>query len=249
VSVKYLAIMIFTAGAFAQAPLADGVGVYGEVQGASSSQLSRLYVELYGSENPGQVERAPLGLDGSFHFDNVPPGNYRVRVMGEPGGDPVMEEFHQLDGFNAPLRLDLPSRPAAKPISATVSLWDLQHPVPKKALRDFNQARKYSHARESAKAIAKLEEAVRIAPDFRDAHINLGVQYARTRRYAEAAAQFETAGKLGPPKAVVYSNLAWVQAAQHQIPEAVASARQALRLAPETAQARQLLELLHAREK
>ena len=248
-STKFLLVAIFAASAWAQSPTQDSIAVDGEVSGASPAALSHLYVELYGSQSPGAISRAQLDLDGRFHFDNVPPGNYNVRVVTGPGEEPLLDESRQLGQFNLPLTLDLPARPTTKPVTSTVSLWELQHPVPKKALHAFDQARRYSREHDTSKATAKLEEAIRIDADFREAHINLGVQYARARRFAEALAQLETALKLGPPVAALYSNLAWIQAALHQYPEAAASARQALGLDPEIAAAKELLDLIHAPEK
>ncbi len=158
------------------------------------------------------------------------------------------DESGQLGIFKAPSSRDLPAGPSARPLASTVSLWQLQHPVPKKALDAFDQARRYSREHDTPQATAKLEEAIRLAPHFREAHINLGVQYSRARRFSDALRELETALQLGPPVAAVYSNLAWVQAALHQYQEAAASARRALELDPQLAQAKELLQFIHAPE-
>ncbi len=79
-----------------------------------------------------------------------------------------------------------PDTSANHPISGVVSLHELEHPVPKKAIREAHEAERFSRANDIPKAIAKLENAIRIDPSYRDAHVNLGVQYARSGRVADA---------------------------------------------------------------
>jgi tetratricopeptide (TPR) repeat protein len=240
VSTKFPLILAFTVCACAQVPFEDGVSVNGEVRG-SSLALAPLYVELSSPKAHAFIDRSPLDSDGRFHFDHVPPGNYNVRVLTGTSEDAVVEESHRFDTFNSQFTMDLPPRPEPRPISGTVSLRQLQHPVSKKAVRAFAEAQRYSQAHDTSNAAAKLEEALRIDPEFREAHINLGVQYARARRYSESLAQLETALKIGPPEAMVYANLAWVHAALHQFSEAEVFARKAISLEPGNASAQYLL--------
>jgi len=80
--------------------------------------------------------------------------------------------------FSAALYAQMPQPDVASliPNSGVVSLRELQHPVPKKAARAAYQAQQFSTAHKSTQAIAKLEEAIRIDPSYRDAHCNLGVE-------------------------------------------------------------------------
>ena len=48
----------------------------------------------------------------------------------------------------------------------------------------------------------------RSTPQYRDAHLNLGVQYARVGRTADARAEFQKALDIGPPAAPIYADLA-----------------------------------------
>ena len=118
------------------------------------------------------------------------------------------------------------------PNSGVVSLRELQHPVPKKAVRAAFQAQQLSTAHKSTQAIAKLEEAIRIDPSYRDAHCNLGVEYARAGRLADARAEFQKALDIGPPAAPIYADLALASVAAHEFDQALAFAQKALELDP-----------------
>lgn len=137
---------------------------------------------------------------------------------------------------------DFPESPARKPISGLVSLRDLQHPIPKKAIQAAYQAQRLADANKVDKAIAKFEDAIRIYPAFRDAHLNLGVQYTRLGRSADAQAEFQKALDIGPPAAPIYNDLALVSLISRQFREAEAFARQALKLDPGNGSAQAILK-------
>jgi tetratricopeptide (TPR) repeat protein len=129
------------------------------------------------------------------------------------------------------------------PARPVVSIRELQNPIPKKARREAYQAQQFSRANQLAKAIAKLEQAIRIAPRYRDAHVNLGVQYARVGRPGDARSEFQKALDVGPPMAVIYSNLAFAYLDLNQAQQAEAAARKALELEPTDSVAQSALEL------
>jgi tetratricopeptide (TPR) repeat protein len=242
VSKKFCAVVLFWVRAVVQQlPFPDGISLEGEVRSSRPMQLKDLCVELDDSTNHDPAGRMPLDFDGRFHFEQVPPGRYSLRAVFAPGDAPLFEESRQIDPFSCPLIVEMPERSTAKPTSGIVSLRELQHPPQKKAIRALLEAQQYWKAHDAPKAIAKLEEATRIDPSFREAHINLGVQYARTKRVDEALGQFHTALAIGPPDAVVYSNLAWGYAALGQFRDAEMFARKAVALTPENGRAQYLL--------
>jgi Flp pilus assembly protein TadD len=123
-----------------------------------------------------------------------------------------------------------PEFKARPPISGLVSLRDLLHPVPEKAIREAYAAQQFALANNHPKAIAKFEKAIRIAPAYRDAHLNLGVEYARAGRSVDARAQFQKALDIGPPAAPIYADLALASLAAGEYREAETFARKALEL-------------------
>jgi Flp pilus assembly protein TadD len=128
------------------------------------------------------------------------------------------------------------------PVSPLVSLRELEHPVPKRALREAYDAQELTNAGKIPQAIAKLEKAVRLDPAYRDAHCNLGVLYARIGRIADARAEFQTALDIGPPAAPIYADLALASIASGEFIAADSFARQALALDPADKAAQRVLE-------
>jgi tetratricopeptide (TPR) repeat protein len=215
--------------------------VTGEIQSSDASQLAGFYVELYNSQDHSVAERELIGSDGRFHFYNATPGWYTVRVLAAPGDNPIVEEYKEIVPGNAQIVLQLPSRSAEQAPSGTVSLRELKRPVKKQALRCIADAQRYTQKNEPLKALAKLEDAVQIDPEFRDAHTNLGAAYARAGRLEEAMQHFRRALEIGPPDVIVYSNLAWGSAALRQASQAEAFGRKAIALDASNAKAHLVL--------
>jgi tetratricopeptide (TPR) repeat protein len=157
-----------------------------------------------------------------------------------PGGPrPPSDPFHlqpsDASGIT-PVVPDWPQRPAAEPVSGVVSLRELQHPIPKKALRAAYEAQHaFSREHDVPKAIAKMEKAIQIDPLYRDAHCNLGVLYARVGRMTDARAEFQLARDIGPAAGTIYADRALASLALGQHQEAREFASKALALDPDNA--------------
>jgi tetratricopeptide (TPR) repeat protein len=67
---------------------------------------------------------------------------------------------------------------------------------PKKAVDEFDKAQEEDHKGNTDRAIQRLENAVKIAPDFDYAHNQLGLLYERNKRAADAEREFKRAHEL-----------------------------------------------------
>jgi tetratricopeptide (TPR) repeat protein len=134
--------------------------------------------------------------------------------------------------FGGELSIQLPRRPGAgeRPVGGTISVRDLQKPVPPKAMRAFTEAQRDSESGHSAEAIRKLEIALRLHPDYWAARCNLGVEYVRLGRNKEALEQFELAAASGERSATLYGNLSFAYYALGRLQDAEYAARRALSL-------------------
>jgi tetratricopeptide (TPR) repeat protein len=215
--------------------------VTGEIQSSSASQMGGFVVELYESQNHTLAERIMTSGDGRFQIYNVTAGWYTIRVLASPGADPMIEQYLQFTPSGGPIVLQLPARSNEKAPGGIISLRELQHPVNKKAVRCVMEASCYAQKHEPLKAVARLEEAVRIDPEFRDAHTNLGTEYARAGRVDEAMQHFRRALEIGPPDVIIYSNLSWACLAQRRVSEAEEFGRKAIALDAANAKAHLML--------
>lgn len=236
---NFIAGVLFSAAVWAQLPSSPGsFTLTGEVSGGD---LGNLLVELYSSQNHSVIDRVQVGSNGDFRFFNVTASVYTVRVVPALSDQAVLEEYRDINAASSPLVLRLPESTESKPAAGTVSVSQLRHPIPKQALRAFAEALKYSEEKKAPLAIEKLEQAIRLAPLYREAHGNLGVQYLRADRYQEAAAQFQQALDVGPADPMLYVNLACAQFLMRDYVRGEDAARKALALDPKSPRAHYLL--------
>jgi tetratricopeptide (TPR) repeat protein len=118
-----------------------------------------------------------------------------------------------------------------------VAFWsDVVTKRPNNARAYFNLGNALSRDK-PLEAIARYSEAVRIAPQYVDAHNNLGVALASQGRLDEAMAHYDEAIRLAPTYARPHNNLGIVFSRQGKLDEAIAQFSEAIRINPSYAQA------------
>jgi tetratricopeptide (TPR) repeat protein len=132
------------------------------------------------------------------------------------------------------------------PPAEIISVRDLV--VPSKAAKEFQRSMKAFQAGDFHSAADHLEKAIRIAPDFVQAHNNLGATYINLREYPSAVAQLQKTIELAPNLPEPYHNLGLVLLLLQRLPEAETAARHALDLAPQSSSARYTLGRILALE-
>jgi tetratricopeptide (TPR) repeat protein len=116
--------------------------------------------------------------------------------------------------------------------AATVSLQQLQHKVPKQALKEFKKARTVSSKGDNETALDHLQNAVQLDPEFADAHNDLGVALARLGNTGEAVEQFQKAVSLAPDHNRAVRNLSLALYTLQRYHEVLPVARRALKIEP-----------------
>ena len=217
----------------------------GEIQKQSASFFHGFVVQLDSLASSGESTRTDVQSDGSFSFRNMPGGEYRLRITNYQG-DTILQQFVSVTPQTPTVTVQLPDSNTARPPDGSVSVGRLQHPPAPKALKAVVAAQKLSESGEYEKAARKLEEALRISPDYADAWTNLTVQHVRLRRFDEAIVDANRAIQFAGPNSVDLCNLALAQWAVHRFPEALESALRGAELDPSSAKAQYLAGALLA---
>jgi Tfp pilus assembly protein PilF len=199
----------------------------GRVESDSSFLGNEYSVELEDRTRSGPRYDAPVAYDGSFEVRDVVAGQYNMRLL-TLRGDTVAEQFLDVRQFVGQISIRIPSRPSARPGAGTVSVRELQRPIPEKAFRAFVSAQHYVETGRDLDAVRQLERAVHVYPEYSDARCNLGVEYVRLGRHKEALEQFEKAAISAPASGKVFANLAYSLCMLGRVRDAEQAARHAV---------------------
>ncbi len=130
---------------------------------------------------------------------NDPQGPVQVTTGVNMGPDPLAQidlKLLYLDQVNRDAKKSAERRKQDQNLvdSGVVSALDLQ--APNKAVDEFNRATTLMKAQNSKEAIAHLQKAIHVYPNFVSAHIGLGLAYLDQEDPALAKSEFETAAHL-----------------------------------------------------
>jgi tetratricopeptide (TPR) repeat protein len=143
-----------------------------------------------------------------FEFRNLPAGSYTVVVQLE-GYEDVRQN---IEVYNSAGRVATVSIMMTKNVILVrnrnsgfegddpdvIDVAAIKSNFPKKAVQQYEKAIEATRKGDAAKAIQMLEEATKIAPQFYQAHNNLGVAYQRLNRYRDAEREYRLARQLNP---------------------------------------------------
>lgn len=199
-------------------------------------------VDLYDVLNRREVDHSFVRSDGGFEFHNVPYGEYQVRVA-DSNGEIVQLQTVAVNSNTLPLELELhlPREHVSRPPSGPVSVTQLSHPPGRKALAAFAAAQRLAASGRYDRAAEELGKAIRISPEFAEAHTNLAAYQARMGRFEDTIRESRRAMELTRPNAADLSNMAYALSRLQRYSEAVDAARGAVRLEPGNDKARYML--------
>ncbi len=178
----------------------------GELQTESTAiRLSDYQVQLISTTSHFVTDRSQVSSDGTFYLRDAEPGIARLLVL-DQRGEIVQEEYLTIhEGIALNVRLKTPEK--AEAASGRVSVNELTHPVPEKALKEYAKAKKATSDGDLDKTIAHFRKAVEIYPRFFQAWNDLGVAYMKERHAEEAAGAFQKAAEIAPAEQRVQQNL------------------------------------------
>ena len=181
----------------------DGFPLIGQLHFEDGAESSIVEVELRDESDSTVLDSATATLGGRFYFNEVKLGTYWIAIESER----YQWVKHRLEvdlvrTFGViNLELSLYPRRALRDGTRVISLDALRRDIPKKAIEKLENAVKEFQKAEEKKGIDLLEEALEIAPDFFEAHLQLGFAHQRAGRREEAIASLATADKLNSASA------------------------------------------------
>jgi Flp pilus assembly protein TadD len=202
--------------------------IAGNLTAQHAASFQNYSVRVESADHHSTYEHMGVTSDGHFVIHNLPSGNYMLRVETRAGQTVALQSLIP-SIMTTHIEITLPDDPRqSTPISGTVALSTLTHPISKKALKELRVAGNFAKSGDDPHAIEHLQAALKIDPDFSEAHTNLGAAYARTNNFQAAYDEFQAAIRLGPRTAMQYCNLAIAAMGLHKPDEAEAGARKAL---------------------
>jgi Tfp pilus assembly protein PilF len=182
-----------------------------------------------------------LSSDSGMHaqgMSRAPAGRYE-------NGLPVGSSLGPLDSL-ARIQSWPPIAPRTTPQGETISIHDLL--IPAGAVKEFQRSEKAVRSGDFRSAAKHLQRAIQIAPNFAEAHNNLGASFMRLNTYESAVPEFRAAIALDAKIQEPYRNLGLALFLLRRYPEAELAARQALQLDPRRGHAQYTLGRILAAE-
>lgn len=213
----------------------QGHAVRGKVRDAAGNAVARVIVELQ-TGNGAPVGQTTTNNEGDFYFGGLTDAGYTVSVN-SPDHQPASEavQFSQPLSQNTPgetRAVELTLAPKAGPRVPRPGRVRVAQDVPPGARAAFERGAKLSGAGQGAEAAAAFREALRLFPDYFDAHYALGAELERAGDLPGAVASFERARQINPKDDAVYLSFGGVMMRQRKFAVAAAAYAEAARLNP-----------------
>lgn len=227
-----LAILLLACCAAAEAR-AQGHSIRGKVRNAVGVNVSRATVSL--EKNGVPIDQTVTNNEGDFSFTGLTETSYTV-VVSAPDYNPASEtvEFVRSvsvdsGGETRTVEIMLLSKGGVRPPRAGLNF---AQEVPRAARDAFESGIKLARENHAPEAVAAYEGAIKLFPDYFDAHFVLASELARQGKFDGAIKHLDEARRVNPKDDRVYDLFARVMARQHKYAVAARVYAEAARLNP-----------------
>ena len=180
----------------------DGFALFGQLHFEEGAEPGTVDVELRDGVARNILDQVTSNPAGVFRFNDVPLGRYYVVIESEQY---QRVQQHLVVGTQtfAMINLDISVYPRRVDVEGEtlVSMEELRRNVPREAIDEYDEAVVELQKENSDNAIDHLERALEIAPDFYEAHLQLGLTHQREERRAQAISSLERAAELNEASA------------------------------------------------
>ena len=175
-------------------------------------------------------------LSGRFSFTGLARGRYQVTAEGDGQSFDTTSVYADVSAFGSAPQLftqDVQLRPLpGKPLQRAGVVNSFSQDVPKSARAALERGIELTGKGQAEAAIMKIQEAIKVFPEYFEAHFQLGNQFLKTGRFAEAISQLDRARQINPNDERVYQSFGLVLMQQKNHAVAVAVFSEAARLNP-----------------
>jgi len=181
-----------------------------------AEKTSELAIKVRLSRADGTIigERE-LGYEGTAIFDQLVPGQYLVTIERENQATiarPLEIKAISVKTLTWEIRVSGDSTTVRESTKESfqknsTTAEELSSPVPKKALKSFQQASEESARGNYLKAIEYLQKAIKEAPNFIEAYNNLGAQFQKLKEWNQAIEAYKHAIEIKGNSPMPYLNI------------------------------------------
>lgn len=223
---------------FASAPFvfAQGANVLeGKVITPSGTQPTNpVRVKL--TFNGRAIHETFTDLSGRFSFPGLSRGNYQLTADGDGINFETTSVYAQISAFGPSAQSftqDIQLRPIirrATPPPGVVNAFTQD--VPAEATQALEAGLKLAEEGKTEAAVENMKKAIKIFPDYFDAHLQLGNLFLRSVQFQEAIAELDLARQINPNDERAYQSFGLLLMKQKNFAVAVAVFAEAARLNP-----------------
>ena len=224
---------------YAQIGSGRQVAVRGHIICPPGTSFDTLVVRLTGSS--AYIPSSFVFPNGDFQFDSVATGSYLLELT-DVSGNRITQQLVTVDENNTDLAIALPEFRGSRPITGTVSLFELSHKVPTKARKEVEAAEKAYSKKDMTACLRHLQAAVEIDPEYLEARRQLGLCYMRLEQPEKIIETFSEVLKRDPHSAVAYAGIGAAHHCSCNSTEAESAARRAIAFNPVLVRARYVLD-------
>jgi tetratricopeptide (TPR) repeat protein len=176
-------------------------------------------------------------LSGRYSFSGLVRGSYQVIAEGDGQTFETTTAHAEISAFGAAGALfsqDIQLRRirGTSGMARTGVVNAFSQDVPKSAREKFERAQKFAAEGKDELVMAQLQDAVRVFPQFFEAHLLIGNQLIQAGRLDEAISPLDRAREINPKDERVYQSFGLLLMKQRKYPIAVAIFEEAARLNP-----------------
>jgi tetratricopeptide (TPR) repeat protein len=215
----------------AGAPRTGGTSISGVVRYQIGGQPAEFVVVSLETSIGGIITQVRTDRSGKFRFDNIGQDQFRV-IIRHPGYKEVQRAVDLNAQASDYLQIQLVAEnPGIVPLPDKI----VNIGVPAEAQEEYEKGRKaLMEEKNLAAGVGALEKAIKLAPNYAEAHLLLGTACLDNKQFDKAERELRRALEINARLAAAYFSLGEVYRRQQKYPEAEKALQDGLKIEPKS---------------